>query len=95
MTTSSSVTSSIVTAAAASVAAAVNATTSTTAGPQVAAIVTGTPEPPADVMFLQTKTAQVLAGLFVWAALFLTCQQVRTNIDKETCLLQFRAIFFF
>lgn len=29
-----------------------------------------------DGIFLQTKTAQVLAGVFVWAALFVTCQQV-------------------
>lgn len=30
-------------------------------------------------MFLQTKVAQIIAGVFVWVALFLTCQQVRTN----------------
>jgi hypothetical protein len=35
-----------------------------------------------DGIFLQTKTAQGLAGIFVWIALFLTCQQV---------ILQFRA----
>lgn len=29
-----------------------------------------------DGIFLQTKTAQGLAGIFVWAALFITCQQV-------------------
>lgn len=29
-----------------------------------------------DGIFLQTKTAQGLAGVFVWAALFITCQQV-------------------
>jgi len=33
-----------------------------------------------DGIFLQTKTAQVLAGVFVWAALFVTCQQVRTSV---------------
>lgn len=27
-------------------------------------------------VFLQTKAAQVIAGVFVWAALFITCQQV-------------------
>lgn len=32
-----------------------------------------------DGIFLQTKTAQVLAGIFVWAALFITCQQVRAK----------------
>lgn len=30
-----------------------------------------------DGIFLQTKTAQGIAGAFVWVALFLTCQQVR------------------
>lgn len=29
-----------------------------------------------DGIFLQTKTAQGLAGIFVWVALFITCQQV-------------------
>lgn len=29
-----------------------------------------------DGIFLQTKTAQGLAGICVWVALFLTCQQV-------------------
>lgn len=29
-----------------------------------------------DGIFLQTKTAQGIAGAFVWVALFLTCQQV-------------------
>lgn len=33
-----------------------------------------------DGIFLQTKTAQVLAGIFVWAALFVTCQQVRLHL---------------
>lgn len=27
-------------------------------------------------IFLQTRTAQGIAGIFVWLALFLTCQQV-------------------
>lgn len=27
-------------------------------------------------IFLQTRAAQVIAGAFVWVALFLTCQQV-------------------
>lgn len=27
-------------------------------------------------MFLQTPAAQGIAGIFVWAALFITCQQV-------------------
>lgn len=27
-------------------------------------------------MFLQTTAAQGIAGIFVWAALFITCQQV-------------------
>lgn len=29
-----------------------------------------------DGIFLQTKTAQGIAGAFVWVALFITCQQV-------------------
>lgn len=29
-----------------------------------------------DGIFLQTKTAQGIAGAFVWMALFITCQQV-------------------
>lgn len=32
-----------------------------------------------DGIFLQTKTAQVLAGVCVWAALFITCQQVSSS----------------
>lgn len=38
-----------------------------------------------DGIFLQTKTAQGIAGLCVWFALFLTCQQVRTR--SEHCQL--------
>lgn len=34
-----------------------------------------------DGIFLQTKTAQSLAGICVWVALFITCQQVRTDED--------------
>lgn len=34
-----------------------------------------------DGIFLQTKTAQVLAGVCVWAALFITCQQVRLSFQ--------------
>lgn len=38
-----------------------------------------------DGIFLQTKTAQGLAGICVWVALFLTCQQVSqtTNYNKS------------
>lgn len=39
-----------------------------------------------DGIFLQTKTAQGIAGAFVWVALFLTCQQV--------CLFYFIFTFF-
>ena len=31
-------------------------------------------------IFLQTKAAQVIAGIFVWAALLITCQQVIYSI---------------
>lgn len=49
--------------------------------------VTSTLAPPADQVdsrpsepiFLQTKLAQGVAGFFVWAALFLTCSQVRAS----------------
>lgn len=34
---------------------------------------------PSEPIFLQTKLAQGIAGTFVWAALFLTCQQVKIN----------------
>lgn len=31
-------------------------------------------------IFLQTRAAQGIAGAFVWAALFLTCQQVLYDV---------------
>lgn len=34
----------------------------------------------ADGIFLQTKTAQGLAGICVWVALFITCQQVTNKM---------------
>lgn len=37
-----------------------------------------------DGIFLQTKTAQGIAGAFVWMALFLTCQQVRNYYDYNS-----------
>lgn len=51
-----------------------------------------------DGVFLQTKTAQGLAGVFVWVALFITCQQVNnTSIDLYmNCwiiLILFRCVF--
>lgn len=33
-------------------------------------------------IFLQTKSAQGIAGVFVWIALFLTCQQVLEYLFK-------------
>lgn len=38
-----------------------------------------------DGIFLQTKTAKGLAGICVWVALFITCQQVRNTFNH--CLL--------
>lgn len=40
-----------------------------------------------NLIFLQTTAAQVIAGLFVWTAVFVTCQQVNNfslnnNISK-------------
>ncbi|XP_030386158.1 transmembrane protein 184B isoform X2 [Scaptodrosophila lebanonensis] len=37
-----------------------------------------------DGIFLQTKTAQVLAGVCVWAALFVTCQQIYQHLRWYT-----------
>lgn len=37
-----------------------------------------------DGIFLQTKTAQGLAGICVWVALFLTCQQVNQTFLIQT-----------
>lgn len=37
-----------------------------------------------DGIFLQTKTAQGIAGAFVWVALFLTCQQVSNRTLCKT-----------
>lgn len=34
---------------------------------------------PSETIFLQTTLAKGVAGAFVWAALFLTCQQVNMN----------------
>lgn len=38
-------------------------------------------------IFLQTKAAQVIAGVFVWVALFLTCQQVFNHNTLVICCL--------
>lgn len=38
-------------------------------------------------IFLQTTAAQVIAGLFVWTAVFVTCQQVKfINFYNTFCL---------
>ncbi|XP_068143227.1 transmembrane protein 184B isoform X1 [Drosophila tropicalis] len=37
-----------------------------------------------DGIFLQTKTAQILAGVCVWAALFITCQQIYQHLRWYT-----------
>ncbi|XP_065162195.1 transmembrane protein 184B isoform X1 [Atheta coriaria] len=39
---------------------------------------------PSEPIFLQTKTAQWIAGCFVWAALFLTCQQIYHHLRWYT-----------
>lgn len=36
---------------------------------------------PSEPIFLQTKLAQGIAGTFVWAALFVTCQQVILHME--------------
>lgn len=70
-----------------------NGTATSTAKPNVVGRMTDAPAALAidplishvgDGIFLQTKTAQGLAGIFVWIALFITCQQVGV---KQTALL--------
>lgn len=65
----------------AAVAAAINATvtaavdvSSTESSPSVI-------QAPSEPIFLQTKLAQGIAGTFVWAALFVTCQQVIFGVE--------------
>lgn len=69
-----------------------NGTATSTAKPNVVGRMTDAPAALAidplishvgDGIFLQTKTAQGLAGIFVWIALFITCQQVGV---KQTAL---------
>lgn len=36
-----------------------------------------------DQMFLNTVTAQVLSGIFVWSALLITCHQVRLCVEQN------------
>lgn len=43
-------------------------------------------------IFLQTRAAQVIAGIFVWVALFLTCQQVSTILIRFKLCLQQKTI---
>ncbi|XP_030019930.1 transmembrane protein 184B isoform X1 [Manduca sexta] len=54
-----------------------------------------TPQPMSDIvhkmlkplqepMFLQTRTAQIIAGVFVWTALFITCQQIYQHLRWYT-----------
>lgn len=44
-------------------------------------------------IFLQTRAAQVIAGIFVWVALFLTCQQVhlhhRSKFGKSSFVMPY------
>lgn len=47
-----------------------------------------------DGIFLQTKTAQGIAGAFVWVALFLTCQQVSIYTDRILSELEYFKIDF-
>ena len=41
---------------------------------------------PSEPIFLQTKLAQGIAGLFVWLAMFITCQQVRLLSAERTSI---------
>lgn len=67
MTTSSNILNATMAAAAVTISATVSTTTET------AHLL---PRALAEPVFLQTKAAQGIAGVFVWAALFITCQQV-------------------
>lgn len=48
-----------------------------------------------DGIFLQTKTAQGIAGACVWVALFLTCQQVRFSHCSSYLTWKARHVLFF
>ena len=48
-----------------------------------------------DGIFLQTKTAQGIAGVFVWVALFITCQQVRYIFLFLINIYQFFILYIF
>ncbi|XP_046423588.1 transmembrane protein 184B isoform X1 [Neodiprion pinetum] len=63
---------------ASTVSGAINDTMSRAADPSSDPNLTGTP------IFLQTKAAQGIAGVFVWAALFLTCQQIYQHLRWYT-----------
>ncbi|GJQ77024.1 putative translation initiation factor IF-2, N-terminal region [Trypoxylus dichotomus] len=43
---------------------------------------------PSETIFLQTKLAQGIAGTFVWAALFVTCQQLSPFVYSQTTKLR-------
>jgi len=38
-------------------------------------------------IFLQTTACQVIAGLFVWTAVFVTCQQVKFTVKFKYMLI--------
>ncbi|CAG9088475.1 unnamed protein product [Plutella xylostella] len=41
-------------------------------------------KPLQEPVFLQTRSAQVIAGIFVWTALFITCQQIYQHLRWYT-----------
>ncbi|KAJ9594986.1 hypothetical protein L9F63_013708, partial [Diploptera punctata] len=57
----------------------------TTAGPSI--LPTASVHAP---IFLETKAAQGIAGAFVWIALFLTCQQIKTKIKSHVTNVIFK-----
>jgi len=63
-------------------------TTSTTLSTLASTIVNNVtstePSKPSEPIFLQTKLAQGIAGIFVWAAMFLTCQQIYNHLRWYT-----------
>lgn len=54
-----------------------NTTTTETTTETIEIITQRVVQMPSNPIFLQTTAAQVIAGLFVWTAVFVTCQQVK------------------
>lgn len=60
-----------------------NVTTAAATAAQNLVSTTGMPTVVNEPIFLETKTAQCIAGIFVFSALFLTCQQVNIIVSNS------------